>query len=120
VHRDEPVSSAYVAYRGATPMADVDGDPRIAPEDVVVSVGLYCHLVQYPLRRGECSTRSPCSASPRRWPVNRTGEPRTNWTRRSRTPARRCGPLCHTCRGNAGGGCTTGNQSAPGSEAGWH
>jgi salicylate hydroxylase len=65
VHRDEPVSSAYVAYRGATPMADVGGDPRIAPEDVVVSVGPGCHLVQYPLRRGEMFNQIAVFRSPK-------------------------------------------------------
>ncbi|MCW2890486.1 MAG: 3-hydroxybenzoate 6-hydroxylase [Streptosporangiaceae bacterium] len=68
VHRDEPVSSAYVAYRGAVPMADVGGvggDPRIAAEDVVVYVGPHCHLVQYPLRHGEMFNQIAVFRSPK-------------------------------------------------------
>jgi salicylate hydroxylase len=48
---DEPVSSAYVAYRGTVPItADT---PKTDLEDVVVYLGPDCHLVQYPLRKGE-------------------------------------------------------------------
>ncbi|MET7991032.1 FAD-dependent monooxygenase [Amycolatopsis sp. NPDC005232] len=50
---DEPVSSAYVAYRGAVPLADLPDTGGLALEDVTVHVGPGCHLVQYPLRRGE-------------------------------------------------------------------
>ena len=51
---DEPVCSGYVAYRGAFPVSEVDVelDDR-AMEEVVVYLGPGCHLVQYPLRRGE-------------------------------------------------------------------
>lgn len=49
---DEPVSSAYVAYRGALPIEQVDTS-RLDLDVVVVYVGPGCHLVQYPLRRGE-------------------------------------------------------------------
>ncbi|WP_423183923.1 FAD-dependent oxidoreductase [Arthrobacter sp. NyZ413] len=51
VAQDGPVSSSYVAYRGTvtitaeTPAADL--------EDVIVYLGPDCHLVQYPLRKGE-------------------------------------------------------------------
>ncbi|WP_028927272.1 FAD-dependent monooxygenase [Pseudonocardia acaciae] len=48
---DEPISSAYVAYRGAVPVHELPGDPHL--RDVVVHIGPRCHLVQYPLRRGE-------------------------------------------------------------------
>jgi 2-polyprenyl-6-methoxyphenol hydroxylase-like FAD-dependent oxidoreductase len=51
---DEPVCSGYVAYRGALPTADVVGGvDEDAMRDVVVYLGAGCHLVQYPLRRGE-------------------------------------------------------------------
>jgi salicylate hydroxylase len=49
---DEPVNSAYVAYRGAVPFAAV-AENEIFERDVVVYVGPRCHFVQYPLRGGE-------------------------------------------------------------------
>jgi 3-hydroxybenzoate 6-monooxygenase len=49
---DQPVSSAYVAYRGAVPMEQVSG-LAISSDDVVLYIGPRCHFVQYPLRRGE-------------------------------------------------------------------
>ncbi|HEY6497515.1 MAG TPA: FAD-dependent oxidoreductase [Trebonia sp.] len=49
---DEPVNSAYVAYRGAVPMDKVR-ENNISPTDVVVYIGPRCHFVQYPLRGGE-------------------------------------------------------------------
>ena len=49
---DEPVSSAYVAYRGAVPIARVR-ENNVSETDVVVYVGPRCHFVQYPLRGGE-------------------------------------------------------------------
>jgi salicylate hydroxylase len=49
---DEPVTSAYVAYRGAVPMAKVR-ENNVSPSDVVVYVGPRCHFVQYPLRGGD-------------------------------------------------------------------
>jgi 3-hydroxybenzoate 6-monooxygenase len=52
VCHDEPVSSAYVAYRGAVPADRVAGTDA-SPDDVVVHIGPHCHFVQYPLRRGE-------------------------------------------------------------------
>src|SRR5882757_8339169 len=64
LHQDDPVSSAYVAYRGAIPMADV-GDAQIAAEDVVVYVGPHCHLMQYPLRRGEMFNQVAVFRSPK-------------------------------------------------------
>lgn len=48
---DEPVSSAYVAYRGTVPITAET--PATDLEDVVVYLGPDCHLVQYPLRKGE-------------------------------------------------------------------
>lgn len=50
---DEPVSSAYVAYRGALPLAELSDTSGLALGDVVVYIGPGCHFVQYPLRRGE-------------------------------------------------------------------
>jgi salicylate hydroxylase len=49
---DEPVNSAYVAYRGAVPFEAVV-ENEIFEKDVVVYVGPRCHFVQYPLRGGE-------------------------------------------------------------------
>jgi 2-polyprenyl-6-methoxyphenol hydroxylase-like FAD-dependent oxidoreductase len=51
---DEPVCSGYVAYRGAFRTADIEDHlDENAMHDVVVYLGPGCHLVQYPLRRGE-------------------------------------------------------------------
>lgn len=51
VANDEPVPSAYVAYRGTVPITE--NTPRTDLEDVIVYLGPDCHLVQYPLRKGE-------------------------------------------------------------------
>ncbi|MGF6834825.1 2-polyprenyl-6-methoxyphenol hydroxylase-like FAD-dependent oxidoreductase [Paenarthrobacter sp. TE4293] len=51
VATDEPVSSAYVAYRGTVPITSET--PAGDLDDVVVYLGPDCHLVQYPLRKGE-------------------------------------------------------------------
>jgi 3-hydroxybenzoate 6-monooxygenase len=51
VANDEPVSSAYVAYRGTVPITA--NTPKADLEDVIVYLGPDCHLVQYPLRKGE-------------------------------------------------------------------
>jgi 2-polyprenyl-6-methoxyphenol hydroxylase-like FAD-dependent oxidoreductase len=48
---DEPVSSGYVAYRGAVPIADAHR--RADLRDVVAFIGPGLHLVQYALRAGE-------------------------------------------------------------------
>jgi 2-polyprenyl-6-methoxyphenol hydroxylase-like FAD-dependent oxidoreductase len=51
---DEPICSGYVAYRGAFPLSEIDLElDQNALTDVVVYMGPGCHLVQYPLRRGE-------------------------------------------------------------------
>jgi 2-polyprenyl-6-methoxyphenol hydroxylase-like FAD-dependent oxidoreductase len=49
---DEPVNSAYVAYRGTIPIATAR-DNGAALDSVVVYIGPRCHFVQYPLRGGE-------------------------------------------------------------------
>ncbi|HVT68426.1 MAG TPA: FAD-dependent oxidoreductase [Trebonia sp.] len=49
---DEPVSSAYVAYRGAVPIEKVR-ENNVDETAVVVYIGPRCHFVQYPLRGGE-------------------------------------------------------------------
>jgi 2-polyprenyl-6-methoxyphenol hydroxylase-like FAD-dependent oxidoreductase len=48
---DDPVSSSYVAYRAAVPIADVQR--QIDLNEVVVYVGAGCHFVHYGLRGGE-------------------------------------------------------------------
>jgi 3-hydroxybenzoate 6-monooxygenase len=49
---DEPVNSAYVAYRGTIPIATA-ARQGAALDCVVVYIGPRCHFVQYPLRGGE-------------------------------------------------------------------
>ena len=61
---DAPVSSGYVAYRGAVPMDDVLDIDGLAVDDVVVYIGPGCHLVQYPLRRGEMFNQVAVFRSP--------------------------------------------------------
>lgn len=51
VAQDGPVSSSYVAYRGTVPITE--DTPQADLEDVIVYLGPDCHLVQYPLRKGE-------------------------------------------------------------------
>ena len=51
VSNDGPVPSAFVAYRGTVPITEAT--PNGDLEDVVVYLGTNCHLVQYPLRKGE-------------------------------------------------------------------
>jgi salicylate hydroxylase len=62
---DEPVSSAYVAYRGAVPLADLPDTSALALDEVVVYVGPHCHLVQYALRGGEIFNQVAVFRSPR-------------------------------------------------------
>jgi 2-polyprenyl-6-methoxyphenol hydroxylase-like FAD-dependent oxidoreductase len=61
---DEPVSSAYVAYRGAVPMDKVR-EHGISESDVVVYVGPGCHFVQYPLRGGDMFNQVAVFESPK-------------------------------------------------------
>lgn len=61
---DEPVSSAYVAYRGAVPFEEVQQN-EIHEKDVVVYIGPRCHFVQYPLRGGEMFNQVAVFESPK-------------------------------------------------------
>lgn len=61
---DEPVSSAYVAYRGAIPVEQV-ASMDVSLQDVVVYVGPKCHFVQYPLRQGEMFNQVAVFESPK-------------------------------------------------------
>jgi salicylate hydroxylase len=61
---DEPVSSAYVAYRGAIPVEQVAA-MDVSLKDVVVYVGPKCHFVQYPLRQGEMFNQVAVFESPK-------------------------------------------------------
>ncbi|MGV9455055.1 FAD-dependent oxidoreductase [Streptomyces sp. NPDC003635] len=61
---DEPVSSAYVAYRGTVPAEQ----PRVRSVDlgeVVVYVGPGCHFVHYGLRGGELLNQVAVFESPK-------------------------------------------------------
>jgi 2-polyprenyl-6-methoxyphenol hydroxylase-like FAD-dependent oxidoreductase len=62
---DEPVSSAYVAYRGAIPIAELGEEAGFAMDDVVIHIAPHCHFVQYPLRRGEVFNQVAVFRSPR-------------------------------------------------------
>jgi 3-hydroxybenzoate 6-monooxygenase len=62
---DEPVSSAYVAYRGTLPVEALPGTSAHALDDVVVYIGPTRHFVQYPLRRGEILNQVAVFRSPR-------------------------------------------------------
>lgn len=62
VVRDQPVASGYVAYRGAVPAEDVSVD--ISSDEVVLWIGPGCHLVQYPVRRGEVVNQVAVFRSP--------------------------------------------------------
>ena len=61
---DEPVNSAYVAYRGAVPIGKVLAND-VSETDVVVYVGPRCHFVQYPLRGGEMFNQVAVFESPK-------------------------------------------------------
>jgi salicylate hydroxylase len=61
---DQPVSSAYVAYRGALPI-DAFDTSTLDLDDVIVHIGPGCHLVQYPLRRREIFNQVAVFRSPK-------------------------------------------------------
>ncbi len=60
---DQPVSSAYVAYRGTVPIAEV-GRP-VDLSEVVVYVGPRCHFVHYGLRGGDLLNQVAVFESPK-------------------------------------------------------
>lgn len=60
---DRPVSSAYVAYRGTVPIAEVDRPVDLA--EVVVYVGPRCHFVHYGLRGGDLLNQVAVFESPK-------------------------------------------------------
>jgi 3-hydroxybenzoate 6-monooxygenase len=64
VVEDEPVNSAYVAYRGAVPIEKVR-ENDVSETDVVVYIGPKRHFVQYPLRGGEMFNQVAVFESPR-------------------------------------------------------
>ncbi|RSM38377.1 FAD-binding protein [Amycolatopsis balhimycina DSM 5908] len=61
---DEPVNSAYVAYRGAVPFDQVRTND-VHEKDVVVYIGPRCHFVQYPLRGGRMFNQVAVFESPK-------------------------------------------------------
>jgi 3-hydroxybenzoate 6-monooxygenase len=61
---DEPISSQYVAFRGALPIEELDTS-GLSMDDVVIHIGPGCHFVQYPLRRGEVFNQVAVFRSPR-------------------------------------------------------
>ncbi|WP_405768990.1 FAD-dependent oxidoreductase [Streptomyces sp. NBC_01538] len=61
---DEPVNSAYVAYRGAVPFEKVRAN-EVHEKDVVLYVGPHCHFVQYPLRGGQMFNQVAVFQSPK-------------------------------------------------------
>ncbi|MHB9849033.1 FAD-dependent oxidoreductase [Streptomyces krungchingensis] len=61
---DEPVNSAYVAYRGAVPFEQVRAND-VHEKDVVLYVGPRCHFVQYPLRGGQMFNQVAVFRSPK-------------------------------------------------------
>jgi 3-hydroxybenzoate 6-monooxygenase len=67
---DAPVSTCYVAYRGAVPIERVRPN-AVAETDVVVYIGPRCHFVQYPLRGGQMFNQVAVFESARA----RAGEP---------------------------------------------
>jgi 2-polyprenyl-6-methoxyphenol hydroxylase and related FAD-dependent oxidoreductases len=61
---DAPVSSNYVAYRGAVPIEAV-AELNVMTDAVVVYIGPGCHFVQYPLRQGEMFNQVAVFQSPK-------------------------------------------------------
>jgi salicylate hydroxylase len=62
--QDEPVSSAYVAYRGTVPTTE-DRAADVDLSEVVVYVGPGCHFVHYGLRGGELLNQVAVFRSPK-------------------------------------------------------
>jgi 3-hydroxybenzoate 6-monooxygenase len=61
---DEPVSSAYVAYRGTVPTTEPRGR-QVDLSEVVVYIGPGCHFVHYALRGGELLNQVAVFESPK-------------------------------------------------------
>lgn len=61
---DQPVNSAYVAYRAAVPIEQAR-ENQISETDVVLYVGPQFHFVQYPLRHGEMWNQVAVFESPK-------------------------------------------------------
>lgn len=61
---DEPVSSAYVAYRGTVPVEQTAGRD-VDLSQVVVYIGPGCHFVRYGLRGGELLNQVAVFESPK-------------------------------------------------------
>ncbi|UDY23389.1 FAD-dependent oxidoreductase [Nocardioides sp. Kera G14] len=61
---DEPVSSSYVAYRGAIPIDEARAN-NIHEKAVVLYLGNNCHFVQYGLRGGEMFNQVAVFESPK-------------------------------------------------------
>lgn len=58
VSDDRPVADKFVAYRGTLPVSDITrpaggSSVPVGPDDEIIWIGPYKHLVQYPIRRGE-------------------------------------------------------------------
>ncbi len=61
--QDDPVPSAYVAYRGTS---ELPSDPDMRDlKEVVGYIGPRCHFIQYPLRGGELLNQVAVFQSPR-------------------------------------------------------
>lgn len=60
---DDPVPSAYVAYRGTSPLAEDEEMKDL--KDVRGYIGPRCHFIQYPLRGGELLNQVAVFQSPR-------------------------------------------------------
>ncbi|HEX6450383.1 MAG TPA: FAD-dependent oxidoreductase [Trebonia sp.] len=61
---DQPVNSAFVAYRGAVPI-DMVRRNNVSEQGVVVYVGPHFHFVQYPLRGGDVFNQVAVFESPK-------------------------------------------------------
>jgi 2-polyprenyl-6-methoxyphenol hydroxylase-like FAD-dependent oxidoreductase len=90
---DEPVSSAYVAYRGAVPIEQVR-ENDVSDTDVVVTSVRSATSSSTPCGAERCSTRSRSSSRPWRSPARRTGAPPMSSTRPSPPPASRSSRGC--------------------------
>ena len=64
VVEDEPVSSAYVSYRGTVPTSEPRG-AAVDLSEVVVHIGPRCHFVHYGLRGGELLNQVAVFESPK-------------------------------------------------------